>query len=122
MTPEIDKPYVTTFVGQVCVEAQTQEEAEKKAVAWGMRKLTESVTVTPGAAVVRPCGRGQLAVPLTGTINFIGPSQAAVDEKVRTLLETVREEGPSLGVAMGDFRIVPQFETNDQEPPKDRLV
>ena len=122
MTPEIDKPRVTTFVGQVCVEAQTQEEAEERAVSWAMRKITESVTVTPGTAVVHACERGQFAVPLTGTINFIGPSQAAVDDKVWTLLETVRNEGPSLGVTMGEFRIIPQNEADDRETPKDRLV
>ncbi len=122
MTPEIDRPHVTTFVGQVCVEAETQAEAEETAVSWAMRKLTESVIVTPDTAVVHPCERGQFAVPLTGTINFIGPSQAAVDEKVRTLLETVRDEGPSLGVTMGPFRILPHTDADEPKSPEEWLV
>ena len=117
-----DRHFVTEFAGEVCVTAPTEAEAQEKALLWGMRRFTESLTVTPGAAAVHPCEPGQFAVPLTGTVNFMGPSRAAVEEKVRDLLETVRREGPSLGVTMGPFQIVPRADEDAEDAGGDPLL
>jgi hypothetical protein len=63
-------------------------------------------------AVLDPCAPGLHPVSLTGSLNFIGPSQEAVDEKVRATLEAVRRANESFFVQMGDYRLLPP-------PPED---
>lgn len=101
---EADRPYVTAFTVEVCVRAAEAAEAEKRAVAWGVDNLSETVVLTPGAAVLPVCEPGAFPVSLTGTLNFIGPNQATVDEKVRETLAAVRRAQPSWFVHLGDFR------------------
>lgn len=106
---ETTRPYVTAFTVEVCVQTDGGEvDAQKRAMAWGIDNLSETTTITPGAAVLPSCeGPNQFPVSLTGTLNFIGPSQTAVDEKVRETLEAVRRQQPSYFVHMGDFRLAP---------------
>ena len=104
---EQTRPYTTFFSVAVCVKAETQAEAEDRAVTWGMDNLSETVVLTPGVAVLDECEPGLLPVSLTGSLNFIGPSQQAVDEKVRDTLEAVRRADPSFFVKMGDYRLLP---------------
>ncbi len=104
---EADRPYVTAFTVEVCVQASDEADAQKRAVAWGVDNLSETVVLTPGVAVLPDCEPGAFPVSLTGTLNFIGPDQAAVEEMVRETLAAVRGAQPSWFVHLGDFRTVP---------------
>jgi hypothetical protein len=104
---EADRPYVTVFTVEVCVRESDAAEAQERALAWGMDNLSETVVLTPGDVVLPDCEPGTFPVSLTGTLNFIGPDQATVDERVRETLAAVRRAQPSWFVHMGDFRTAP---------------
>jgi len=104
---EADRPYVTLFTVEVCVRASDEADAQKRAIAWGVDNLSETTTLTPGVTVLPDCEPGTHPVSLTGTLSFIGPDHAAVDEKVRETLDAVRRAQPSWFVHMGDFRTAP---------------
>lgn len=104
---EADRPYVTAFTVELCVRANDAAEAEVRALAWGVDNLSETVVLTSGAVILPVCEVGAFPVSLTGTLNFIGPNQAAVDEQVRDTLAAVRRAQPSWFVHLGDFRIAP---------------
>ncbi len=104
---EADRPYITAFTVEVCVRAQDAVDAEKRALAWGVDNLSETIVLTSGAVVLPVCEPGAFPVSLTGTLNFIGPDQAAVEEMVRETLAAVRRAQPSWFVHMGDFRTAP---------------
>jgi hypothetical protein len=102
---ETDVLYITTFTGTVFVEAANAEQARDRAAQWGVQYLTEN-TVVPEGELIQPM-EGDMAsrfvVPVAGTYSFIGPSQAAVDEKVARHIELARHTGPYLHVEMGEF-------------------
>ncbi len=55
---------------------------------------------------------GLLPVSETGSLNFIGPSQQAVDDRVRDTLEAVSRADTSFFVKIGHYRLLPP-------PPED---
>ena len=115
LAAEVDRPYTTRFTVQACVEASSEVEAQKRAMTWGMDNLSETTTITPGVVVFDPCpAPGLIPVSLTGTLNFIGTSQAAAEEKVREVLERAGKMDISLGVHMGAYQITPIPEDLDE--------
>lgn len=102
---ETDILYITTFTGTVTVEAENEAEARDRAEEWGVQYITEN-TVVPDEATIAPVSgetHGRFLVPVAGTFSFIGPSQAAVDEKVARHIELARHTGPYLHIEMGEF-------------------
>lgn len=102
---ETDTLYITTFTGGVIVEAVSEAQARDRAEEWGVQYITEN-TVVPDAATVEPVSgetSGKFLVPVAGSFSFIGPSQAAVDEKVARHIELARHTGPYLHIEMGEF-------------------
>lgn len=113
MTTNNERPYTTTFAVQVCVEADSQTEAEKKATQWGMRFLDESAAVpreedgAPFKVEAPPCTAGRFSVPLVGTVNLMAQSQAEVDARTQETLEQARTGTTAIGITMGGYRIFP---------------
>jgi hypothetical protein len=101
---ETELLYITTFTGTVTVEADDAAQARDRAEEWGVQYLTEN-TVVPDEAPIQPLEEGRFAVPVAGTYSFIGPSQAAVDEKSARHIELARHTGPYVHIEMGEFFI-----------------
>lgn len=101
---EEDRPYVATFEGVICVAADSPTHAAARAVEWAMTNLSESASVPSAPTPVHPCAdASMIPVPLIGTMNFIGPSQEAVNDKVRDKIESARRRDSVQGIEMGPF-------------------
>lgn len=105
----VERPFVATFVGELFVEAASEEEARQRAISWGERNLTEDTTSPEDIPLRFLAGSDssldRFVVPIAGTMNLMGTSQEAVDEKTIRHIELARHTGPYLHVAMGDFRV-----------------
>ena len=104
---ETDILYITTFTGTVIVEAINEAQAKDRAEEWGVQYITENTVVPGGKTIQAGSGDrlGKYIVPVAGTYSFIGPSQAAVDEKSARHIELARHTGPYIHIEMGDFFI-----------------
>lgn len=101
---EEDRPYVTTFAGDLLVTADNEGDAYNRAGTWATQNLTETAAVPEGTVITQQSD-GRWRVPIIGTMNFIGPSQEAVDEKVARHIELPRHMADALdrNIEMGHF-------------------
>jgi hypothetical protein len=124
MDEDRSRPFVATFAAQVCVEASDYRDARDKAVQWGMRYLTENVTIPDpedGADFVvnvPECAEGRIAVPIAGSFSFIAESQAEANERAREILQAAwaGDTSEAMGVQLGEYRVLsgpPQINPDD---------